>query len=79
MCLVFCGDYIIPYIGSVLLFYFGFSIKKFGFLGVRSLSKLFISDHLNDFDYLSKSETHLRKLSENIDSKCDQIVVKLYK
>ena len=38
MCLVFCGDYIIPYIGSVLLFYFGFSIKKFGFLGVRSLS-----------------------------------------
>ena len=28
MCLVFCGDYIIPYIGSVLLFYFGFSIKK---------------------------------------------------
>ena len=40
MCLVFCGDYIIPYIGSVLLFYFGFSIKKFGFLGVRSLSYL---------------------------------------
>ena len=38
MCLVFCGDYIIPYIGSVLLFYFGLSIKKFGFLGVRSLS-----------------------------------------
>lgn len=33
MCLVFCGDYIIPYIGSVLFFYFGF-------LGVRSLSSL---------------------------------------
>ena len=37
MCLVFCSDYIIPYIGSVLLFYFAFSIKQFGFLGVRSL------------------------------------------
>ena len=43
MCLVFCGDYIIPYIGSVLLFYFGFSIKKFGFLGARSLRNI-ISD-----------------------------------
>lgn len=44
MCSVFCGDYIIPYIGSVLLFYFGFSIKKFGFLGVRSLSSV---THIN--------------------------------
>lgn len=41
--------------------------------------RLFVSDHLNDFEYLSKSETHLRKFLENIDSKCDQIVVKLYK
>ena len=41
--------------------------------------KSFVSDHIHDFDYLSKSETHLRKLSENIDSKCDQIIVKLYK
>lgn len=41
--------------------------------------KSLISEHLNDFDYLSKSETHLRKLSENIDSKCDQIIVKFYK
>lgn len=41
--------------------------------------KSFVSDHLNDFDYLSKSEAHLRKLSENIDSKCDQIIVKFYK
>lgn len=40
--------------------------------------KLFVSDHLNDFEYLSKSETHLRKFLENIDSKCDQIVVKFY-
>lgn len=41
--------------------------------------KSFVSEHLNDFEYLSKSETHLRKFLENIDSKCDQIVVKLYK
>ena len=38
MCLVFCSDYIIPYIGSVLLFYFAKSAKKLGFSGVRSLS-----------------------------------------
>ena len=38
MCLVFCCDYIIPYIGSVLLFYFANLVKKFGFSGVRSLS-----------------------------------------
>ena len=41
--------------------------------------KTFVSEHLNDLEYLSKSETHLRKYLENIDSKCDQIVVKLYK
>lgn len=40
--------------------------------------KSFVSDHLNDLDYLSKSETQLRKYSENIDSKCDQIIVKFY-
>ena len=39
MCLVLCSDYIIPYIGSALLFYFGFLIKKLEFLGVRSLSE----------------------------------------
>ena len=54
MCLVFCGDYIIPYIGSVLLFYFGFSIKKLEFLGVRSLSPMFIiplpTAHVKDVD-----------------------------
>ena len=41
MCLVLCSDYIIPYIGSALLFYFGFLIKKLEFLGVRSLSSLY--------------------------------------
>lgn len=40
MCLVFCSDYIIPYIGSVLLFYFAKSAKKLGFSGVRSLSNI---------------------------------------
>ena len=40
MNLVFCFDYIIPYIGSVLPFYFGFLIKKFAFLGMQSLSDL---------------------------------------
>lgn len=41
--------------------------------------KVFVSEHLNDFEYLGKSETHLRKFLENIDSKCDLIVVKLYR
>ena len=52
MCLVFCGDYIIPYIGSVLLFYFGLLIKKFGFLGVRSLSTLQIPWKYHGFGIL---------------------------
>ncbi len=59
--------------------------KQFGFQDdVKYISEQFgqyktlISDHLNDFDYLNKSEAHLRKLSENIDSKCDQIVVSFY-
>ncbi len=41
--------------------------------------RTFVSDKLSDFDYLKKSETHLKKLSQNIDSKCDQIVVKFYR
>ena len=41
--------------------------------------KVLVSEHINDFDYLSKSESQLRRHSENIDSKCDQIIVKLYK
>ncbi len=39
----------------------------------------FVSEKLQDFNYLHASEAHLRRLSENIDSKCDQIVVKFYK
>lgn len=38
----------------------------------------FVSDHLTDVDYLSKSETTLKKHSENIDNKCDVIIWGLY-
>jgi len=41
--------------------------------------KEFVSEHLTDYDYLSKSENQLRRYSDNIDSKCDQIIIKLYK
>lgn len=41
--------------------------------------KEFVSEHLNDHEYLEKSESQLRRYSENIDSKCDQIILKLYK
>jgi lipopolysaccharide export LptBFGC system permease protein LptF len=40
--------------------------------------KTLVSDYIEDFDYLSKSESRLRKFSENIDSKCDGIIVSLY-
>lgn len=40
--------------------------------------KEFISDHLEDIDYLNKSETTLKKYSENIDTKCDWIILNLY-
>ncbi len=39
----------------------------------------FIGAHLNDFDYLAKSEKELLKYSENIDSKCEFIILELYK
>lgn len=37
------------------------------------------SNHIQDPDYLHKSEIEFRKYSENIDSKCDAIILKLYK
>lgn len=37
-----------------------------------------IGDHLCDLDYLSKTETEFRKIAENIDSKCESIIVKFY-
>ena len=39
----------------------------------------FISEKTGDIEYLKKSETHLRKLSDNINTKCDFIILKLYK
>lgn len=39
----------------------------------------FVSDKVGDLDYLQKSEIQLIKYAENINSKCDYIVVELYK
>ena len=41
--------------------------------------KELISDHLYDFEYLSKSEVNLKRYAENIDSKCVEIIVNIYK
>lgn len=38
----------------------------------------FVSVKVGDLDYLSKSETHLRKYADNINSKCDYIILRLY-
>jgi hypothetical protein len=38
----------------------------------------FVSEHITDVDYLSRSESTLRKHSENIDNKCDIIIWGLY-
>jgi|GEM_PF-1171983 hypothetical protein len=38
-----------------------------------------IGDHIKDFEYLSKSDKELLKHSENIDTKCEYIILKLYK
>ena len=44
---------------------------------VRGYNDL-VSVKINDLDYLSKSESHLRMYAENINSKCDYIIMKLY-
>lgn len=41
--------------------------------------KEMVSEHIEDLDYLSKTESRFRKFSENIDSKCDVIILSLYK
>ena len=38
----------------------------------------FVSEHITDVDYLCRSESTLRKHSENIDNKCDIIIWGLY-
>lgn len=60
--------------------------KQFGFVSeaeyiegeYKKFNDLF-SENPNDLDYLSKSERLLKNYAENIDSKCDQIIAKLYK
>lgn len=38
-----------------------------------------VGDHINDLEYLSKSEDEFRRIAENIDTKCDFIILQLYK
>ena len=40
--------------------------------------KEMVSEHIEDLDYLSKTESRFRRFSENIDSKCDVIILSLY-
>ena len=40
--------------------------------------KTTIGDHINDLDYLSKTELEFRRIAENIDAKCDYIIFSLY-
>ena len=37
-----------------------------------------VSVHISDLDYLSKSEIDLRRYAENINSKCEYLILKLY-
>ena len=38
-----------------------------------------MGDHFQDLDYLSKSEIEFKRIAENIDTKCDYIILHLYK
>ncbi len=38
-----------------------------------------IGDHITDLEYLSKTEEEFKRVSNNIDSKCDFIIFSLYK
>lgn len=37
-----------------------------------------IGDHIADLEYLSKTEPEFRKIAENIDTKCEAIILKFY-
>lgn len=37
-----------------------------------------ISEHLEDLEYLEKTESQFKRIAENISSKCDDIMVNLY-
>lgn len=41
--------------------------------------KLRIGEHISDLEYLSKSENEFKRTAENIDTKCDYIILSLYK
>ena len=38
-----------------------------------------VGEHISDLEYLSKSETEFKRAAENIDTKCDYIILGLYK
>ncbi len=38
-----------------------------------------VGEHINDLEYLSKSEAEFKRAAENIDTKCDYIILGLYK
>ena len=38
-----------------------------------------VGEHISDLEYLSKSETEFKRYAENIDTKCDYIILGLYK
>jgi len=38
-----------------------------------------VGEHISDLDYLSKTESEFRKIAENINSKCEDIILLLYK
>lgn len=38
-----------------------------------------VGEHISDLEYLSKSENEFKRIAENIDSKCDYIILDLYK
>ena len=41
--------------------------------------KSFVGDHIEDKEYLKKSKAEYQKIASNIDSKCDSIIISLYK
>ena len=41
--------------------------------------RTFVDEHLSDKDYLSKSSPTLQMYAENIEQKCENIILNLYK
>lgn len=38
-----------------------------------------VGEHIGDLDYLSKTESEFRRIADNIDSKCESIIILFYK